>query len=446
MSSSKPASPRLVHVLRTLDQAGRPLTRSEIGKRANISRPTVSLLVDDLAQRGIVARLRQEPREPNGDGADAPPVGRRPEVFRLTRQAGVLVGVDIGHSGIRVALADSTGELLKKDGEESGKRDPVDVDALGPQAIDHAAALVAELCTKWRVRPGLVRGIGLGLPAPLRVEADGPTVRQYVAGSTFMPGWHGVDVQDAAVRALQNRVDPSIAADQVFIENDANIAALGEATSGKASDAQSVLYLKVSSGIGAGYVHNREIERGANGIALELGHMSLPLTSGALAHDPQHGAAVSDFVHGESPSQLRCPRCLKPNCMEVHASATAVLRRLQQDGLVGSDAQVSDVLEHAITDPGTAKHARLAITASGERIGYVLAQAMTILDPDIVVVGGILSDAGELLLQPIREAVRREGLGLVDTEIQLVSDRHLAGIRGALALVLLNTEPLLSVK
>jgi predicted NBD/HSP70 family sugar kinase len=211
-------------------------------------------------------------------------------------------------------------------------------------------------------RRTLVAGAALGLPAPVDLRTGA------VGSGNILPGW--VDRRPAAELA-------ELLGLPVAVDNDANLGALAEATYGAARGMSDVVYVKVSTGIGAGLVLGGELFRGSTGLAGEIGHVPV---------DPD-GAVC---------------RCGNRGCLETVVSVTHVLRLLQPAHREPLDvARVVELVEAG--DVGAARVLRDA----GATIGRVLADLCNGLNPEALVLGGELSQVGEALLGGVRESIGR---------------------------------------
>jgi predicted NBD/HSP70 family sugar kinase len=198
----------------------------------------------------------------------------------------------------------------------------------------------------------------------------------------------------------------------VQVDNDANLGALAEVTFGAAVGARYAVYVSIASGIGAGIVVDGRPYRGARGIAGEIGHLLIDADG-------------------------RICRCGNRGCLETVASGPA-LRELMRASR-GQDFTVGQVLDLAVAgDPGC----RRAVADAGRSVGRALASVVSILGPEVVVVGGELSRAGDDLLVPLADAIRRFALPAATQELAVVrgalGDR--ANMLGALALVVTQSD------
>ena len=384
---------RRLNRLRVIDalRAEPVISRAEIARRTGLSRSTVSQLVADLVADGLVVERAGMTVVHNEHG------GRPPILLSFEPSGGAAVGIDFGHNHVRVVVSDLASNLLAE------RRLLLDTDHDAAQdGLDAAADLVNEALADAGVDRARVVGAGMGLPGPIQQPAG------VVGSPAILPGWVGVP----AAQEMRRRLDLPIA-----VDNDANLGALAEAAFGAAREARDLVYLKVSSGIGAGLILNGRLYRGASGLAGELGHR---------------------IVEPEGPV---C-RCGNRGCLETLASSNALLARLRP--VHGEGLTVEGMLALA---RGGDEAACAVLSDAGAAIGRAVADLLNVLNPELVVVGGELADAGELLLGPVREAITRCALPPVAERARLVTG--VLGLRapvlGAVALVVSGADrPLLA--
>lgn len=365
----------MVSVLRLHGQ----LTQADVARKTGLSAATVSTIVRELTGSGRVEVL--------SDGA-----GRRGRVIGLARENGLVVGIGVGHTHVRVAVSDLAHQVL-------GERVvALDTDASVDAVVEASRRLGQELLAEHGREHGQrVLGVGVAVPGPL----DEQTHR--VEGETILPGWAGTDLR---ARFQQAWSVP------VLIENDANVGALGEVAWGAARGRRHAIYLKVASGVGAGLVLDGRLYRGAHGTAGEIGHVTVDET-GTIC------------------------RCGNRGCLETVAGSGHLLSLLAPtQGVLDAEQMVARAIAG---DAGC----RRVVADAGHAIGLAVGQLCNVLNPEVVVVGGQLAEAGELLLGPVRSAVERMGkpgtLGRVDILPSRLGRR--AETLGALALVLASSLP-----
>ncbi|MFC1402307.1 MULTISPECIES: ROK family transcriptional regulator [Streptacidiphilus] len=364
----------LERVLRAVRMAG-SLTQAEIARTTGLSAATVSNIVRELKDVGTVVVT------PTSSG------GRRARSVSLSADAGIVVGVDFGHSHLRVAVGNLAHRVLAEESE------PLDTDASADQGFGRAEQLVARLLEQTGFRPDKVIGVGLGVPGPI----DGETG---ALGSTaILPGWTGI----APGRELSSRLGMP-----VYVDNDANLGALGELVWGAGRGLSDLAYIKVASGVGAGLVISGQIYRGPGGTAGEIGHITLD-ESGPVC------------------------RCGNRGCLETFVGSRHVLNLLSSSH--GTDLTLSKVVQLAQRgDLGC----RRVLADVGRQIGTGVANLCNLLNPRRVILGGDLAEAGDLVLDPIRESVARYAIPSAARQLSVVPGTlgGRAEVLGALALVM----------
>lgn len=365
---------RVLAVLRQSRVPGEDdVTQAELARLTQLAPATVSNIVRELAAAGVLDV--------------SPGSGRRGTVVRLARSAGLVVGIDVGHRHLAVALGDLSGELILE------TRRPLDPAAGYDAGLDFAAELVDRLVNLYEGPSAEIRTVALGLPAPI--------TNDIVRSSAILPGWVGIDArQEAGARFGV----------PAHVENDANLGALAEHRYGVARGLRNSVFVKISSGVGAGIIIDDRLFHGSAGTAGELGHLTL---------DDQGPVC----------------RCGSRGCLEAYASTETVLGMMAGQ-LPGST--LDDIL-------GAARAGNMAalrtLEDAGLHLGWGLASVVNLLNPDAVVVGGDLARAGELLLESVRIGLRRHALDTVAATPVLASAlRERASLVGAVLLAAERTE------
>jgi predicted NBD/HSP70 family sugar kinase len=355
------------------------VSRADIARQTGLSRSTVSSLVADLQAAGLVTE-----RAPDGVASGGPQGGRPPVLVALDRSAGAVLGMDFGHGHLRVAVADLSYTVLAEGYVE------VEVDTAAREALDAAAQMAGELLDEAGIEGGRVLAAGMGLPGPIDRESG------MVLSQAILPGWVGLDPAAEMERRLGL---------PVYVDNDANVGALGESTFGAGRGTHVMAYLRLSAGIGAGLVFGGRPFRGATGVAGEIGHVLV---------DPQGPIC----------------RCGNRGCLETFVAGPALCDLLRRSHGPISVAELVALAREG--DPGCQR----VIADAGRVVGRAVADLCNYLNPDLVVVGGELSAAGDLVLEPMREAVRRFAIPAAADQLEVVAgtlgDR--AELLGALAL------------
>ena len=373
---------RVVGVLR---ERGR-VSQAEIARATGLSRTTVHSLVADLKEGGLVQEV---------DVASSRlPGGGRPGVqLALKDSSKVALGIDFGHSHVQVAVAGMARDILAE------RRCELDVNHRAIEALDAAARMAVDGLAVAGADRTRVIGVGIGIPGPVDRE------RGTAGSATILPGWVGIRIADAMEKRLGITVQ---------IENDANLGALAELTWGAGRNCSNFAYIKAATGIGAGLVLDGHLLRGASGTAGEIGHTTLD-EAGALCY------------------------CGNRGCLETVASGPAITALVAH--ATGENIALGTVIERAV---GGDALCRRAISDAGREMGVAVAGLCNLFNPERVIVGGLLSSAGELLLQPLRESLRRHAVQAAAERVDVVQAVFVerAELLGAVALALRETNVL----
>jgi predicted NBD/HSP70 family sugar kinase len=313
----------------------------------------------------------------------------------LSRGAGVVVAADFGHRRLRVAVFDLAHTVLAEAVHD------VDIDAPAGAAMSTAVAAIHDTMGRAGASMDEVVGVGMGLPGP--ISRDTGTL----GSSTILPAWVGVPVAAAMTELLGV---------PVYADNDANLGVLAEVTFGAGRNCTEAAYLKISSGIGAGLYMDGHIFRGGNGTAGEIGHVIL------------------------DEDGLVC-RCGNRGCLETLAGEQGIVDALRRSH--GPDLDLARVLE--LAKGGDLGCARM-IADAGAAIGRAAASLCNLFNPQRVIVGGSLSPAGDLLLEPLRAAIERYAIPSAARDVKIVPGELGARTEtlGALALVIAESDRLVA--
>lgn len=372
-------------VVEALQMAG-VASRAEVSRLTGLSRSTVSSLIGDMSDEGLV--VEHEVLDSADQGSHA---GRPPQMIRLGRPAGAALGIDLGKRHAAVAVADLGHTVL---GEARRELEEGYDPASGMDACTH---LVDEVLEEAGVGRSDVIGTGLGLPGPIHHGTG------QVGSTEILPGWGGLRVAEE----MERRLDLP-----VHVDNDANLGALAELFWGAGQGAESLVYLKVATGIGAGLVIDQQLYRGVGGTAGEIGHLTID----------ENGPIC---------------RCGSRGCLETFASAPAIVELLRSS--LGHELTIDEVVARAAAgDPGC----RRAIADAGRHVGHAVATMCNLVNPERVVVGGSVGLARELLLEEMRDAVRRWAIASAAQDVEIVSGvlGERAEVLGAVALVLSSAK------
>src|SRR4051812_39173652 len=398
------------HVIEALRTNG-SMTRSALARTTGLSRTTISTLLAELIEQGIVT-------EASGDGARRG-AGRPATVVRLDPSAGAAVSIDVGARHLAVAVGDLAHQVLAE------RWVPLPLAHRAVDGMDHAGELVGEALAEAGVEKSAVIGAAMGLPAPISQPAG------LVASSNILPGWAGVQVADEMSERLGV---------PVFVENDSNLGALAESAWGAGAGFDQLAYIKAATGIGAGLVQDGKLFRGTTGTAGEIGHTTVA-EDGPICRCGNRGclelyaggAALLDALHQSHPDVETLEQVVELAHENHPAGAAPLFEGLHQGPPAA--ATLGRVVELAHENP----RARARVLAdAGRHIGVAIANLINLFNPRRIIVGGELAGAGETVLAPMRVAAERSAVQAAVEAVEVVPGvlGQRAELLGGLALVL----------
>ena len=311
----------------------------------------------------------------------------------------VIAGVDLGGTNIKAGLVDGEGNVVSR------CRIPTEAEG-GPEAVtDRMADAVREAAAEGGTNIDSVAGVGVGSPGPLDLKTGEVIV------APNLPGWEHIPLQEMMAERTGL---PCV------LENDANAAALAEQWAGAGKGANSLVQLTLGTGIGGGIVLDGQVWHGFADCAGEIGHMSI------------------------DPDGPKC-NCGNWGCIEALASATAMVRRMREEIENGTDTILADkaedltardIYEAALEDDEAAAE---NMHMTGFFLGVGITNLLHILNPEVVVLSGGVTAAGNMLLRPIRQTVRERTMEACRRDVkirfaELGDDSGLIGAARAFAL------------
>ena len=360
-----------------LIRSRRDITRAEIGQLTDLSRTAVSARVAALAARGLVIEHEL-----------APSTGGRPAAFvSFNADAGIVLSAAIGRSRTRLAVCNLAGEILAS--TDIDQEPGLGPDDLMPDIIKRLDALLEDS----GYREDRIYGVGVSLPGTVDQQHGGSL------NSPIMSGWDGIPLPPYFAELTDA---------PVVLDNDANVIALAERR-GDRQAYDDLLVLKASTGLGAGIIAGGVLQRGSVQAAGEFGHIKTP-------------AAVG----------VPC-RCGDIGCLEAIAGGWALVRELKKGGR--SVGHVRDVVE--LANSGDAD-ARRMIRDSGRHVGEILAGAVNLLNPAVLVVAGDMSGAYDIFVAGLRETLYGNATALATRVLQIVPSTYgnRSGVIGSATMVL----------
>lgn len=353
-----------------------PITRPQIAADTGLSKPTVSAAVTRLERAGLV----------RADGTRAGPRGRQPVAYVVSARAGFVLGADIGGTNLRVAAADLVGEPIcdrRRETSRGGSR------GVGAQLLEMISEVIAEATASH----GAPLALGIASPGVIDRATGRVTSLAYnvVPEGRFDP-----------IDLIRGRFEFP-----VMVENNVNLAAVGEKWFGLARGVSTLVFIAVGTGIGLGTIVGDELLRGAHGAAGEIAY--LPLTADPF--DPRHR------LRGGLESEVGAAGIVEAynGRRTAETAGITTAHEVFDRALVGDEVAL-DVVEQVAA-----------------RLGAAIGTVCAILDPDLVVLGGGIG-ANPLLLRPVRGAAA--ALVPIPARIELSQLGDRAALQGAIAIAL----------
>jgi glucokinase-like ROK family protein len=377
----------IMNILRT----DAPISRASLSQRTKLNKTTVSDLINELNEHGFVREL----------GMHSSGTGRPATMLTLNPAAGYIVSCEIAVGYLEVLVTDFGPEVIWQ------VKEATTTDANQQAILDHMLVLLHQAVEKVKSASGKLLGMAVGVPGMV----------DYTTGTLlFAPNLKWRDVPLLALLEQQNFGAP------IFVDNEANMAALGEHFFGVAQGYNEILYLSGNVGLGGGLLRDGRLWRGANGVAAEFGHMTM---------DP-HGDLCNCGNYGCWETQVSQNSLFNYINNAITNGETSILtnqiRNCWEDitvEMVVTAAQAGDPL------------ALRALENIGSSLGIGVASLLNALNPEIVVLGGMLSVASEFLFPMVTDEIQKRALPWNRETIKVVRAAHGsdAAVKGGIATV-----------
>lgn len=367
------------------------MSRAKIARVLHLSPATVTRIVSELIEENLVLEI----------GTDNSTGGRRPTLLEFNYAANAIIGIDMGGTQIVGVLADLGGNIIQKASLPSfsgkGQKD----------SLEQLTKVIEQLLSNPRLEDQELRGIGIGAPS-ITLHQEGIVV--------WAPslGWRNLPLK----KILEDRFQVP-----VFVENDVNLAALGESWYGTGKGIHNLVCISIGTGIGAGIIIGGKLYRGYSEAAGEVGYL-VP-DSSYLGKRYEHFGCIETLSAG--------PGIVRRALAAMEEGRETILREL-----VGGDLK-------ALTAEKVFEAARrgdpLAQEVVDETIDYlsiIVASVAAILNPELIVLGGGIARSADLLIEPIRQRV--EGVVPMMPPIKASELGENAAVMGAIAMVLHSTD------
>jgi len=361
-------------VLKAIRLSKEPVSKAELVRRTNYNLATVTGHVETLLR----SQLALEADKGASSG------GRKPQLLTFNAEAGNIVAIDLESTHVRIGLTD-----LRCNLRQAVSSDDIDV-ARGPRdVLDRIEGLIVSLLRDQQIKGSKIRGIGMGVPGPVKHSAG------LAASLPIMPGWDGFPIADFWRRTFDC---------PCHIDNNVYTMALGEQAIESDAGSDSMILVKLGNGIGAGIICDGRPYRGATEMAGEVGHIN-------IGHD------------------ALC-YCGNRGCLEAFAGGRAIAARGEQLAREGKSKILAsklarrkhlafaDVIQ-AVNDQDPA--AVELMRECGSALGNVLAGLVTFYNPSRVIIGGVGAEVGDVLLASIRQAVYRGALPLSTRDLKIAN-------------------------
>jgi glucokinase-like ROK family protein len=379
MRTGNPELAREINYTLILDllRAKSPISRVEISKALNLSKVTVSTIVNALVMDGLIVEI--------GEGIGAEKGGRKPILLALNHSCRYVVGVDIGTTNTAIAIGNLGGEIINK------TQRPTSRDRSFNRVFDQVACLVNEIIDVTGIERGKVLGLGVSVPG--LVETQSGIIR-------LSPDLNWMNVAINSLLSEQTDLD-------VVSENCTRAMLLGEKLYGKAKDEKNVFYVNLGYGVGSAIMINNEIYSSHS----EFGHT---------------------FV-SEKPVQCHCGNF---GCLEAVASGNAI-ERMANNSCNNSKKWISAKMAADAAKNGDAKLIKI-FDKVGMYLGRAISMAANLFNPDKIILGGGVTLCGKLLLEPLKKEYENHIMSGIKSHsmIEISSLGLDAGAFGAIALAL----------
>jgi glucokinase-like ROK family protein len=348
------------------------MSRTDLAEKLGLTRAAISLIVNDLLESGVVQETESR----------SAPSGRPPIVLEVNPDRGLVGAIDMGATHMSIALADFTARIHQE------SEFPLEIKN-GPELC---LAQADQNLRKMLADQGLsitdLSAVGVGVPGPVITEAG------MVVAPPIMPGWDHYPILSSLEKMWGCRVT---------LNNDAELGALGEWAYGAARGGKNIAYIKVGSGIGAGLILNNQIYDGTTGAAGEIGHLTID-ENGPLCNCGNHG------------------------CLEAFAGGHAIAKQGQLLVKSGRRTLLSEIPLEKIDAHDVAEaarrgdlHAQEILKRAGTFIGIAIAGLINLFNPSIIVIGGGVAQVGDILTNPIRQAVHERAMRASEQSVRITT-------------------------
>ncbi len=358
-------------------------TLADLGKELNFSVPTVTKMVGELIEDGIVMDF----------GKMETPGGRRPNIYGLNQSSGYFIGVDISQKRVHIGLINFKGDLIDEQMDISFE------EAHPHERFERLCEIIEDFMSHTVVPRDKILSIGINISGRVNPQTG-----------------HSYSFFYFDERPLTEMFEEKLGID-VSIDNDSRAMAYGEYIKGRVQAEKNIIYVNVGWGLGLGIIVNGQLYYGKSGFSGEFGH-------------------ITAFEN-----EILC-HCGKKGCLETEASGSALYRKfleklhngqsslLTQQKENEDEITLNDIIDVALQEDILAIE---LIEEVGNTLGKHVAGLINLFNPELVIIGGTLANAGDYLILPLRSAIKKYSLNLVnkDSSIKVSKLGDKAGLLGA---------------
>ncbi len=358
-------------------------TINDLSKELNISSPKISKVIAELIEDGLV----------HDYGKIEAGIGRRPNNFGLTNDSVFFVGVEVKQSHINIEITNFNNKLIK-----FHSKIPYELNNT-EDSLQHLCDLINGHLDEQKIERNKYLGMGLNLTGRIN----------HLTGFSYSYFYFN---EEPLSKTIKSRTGIS-----TFLENDSRAMAFGEFACGAVQEEKDVLFINLDYGTGMGIMINGELFYGKSGFSGELGHIP--------------------FFENE----IIC-HCGKKGCLETEVSGSALVRNFRDKIKEGSTSRLQgnfkdmdkigleDIIEAAVSDDTLSIE---LIDEIGLKLGKALSSLIHLYNPELIILGGALSQSGDHLFLPVKMAINKYSLNLLsqDTQIKVSSLLEKGGVLGA---------------
>lgn len=368
-----------------------PISRARLSQKTNLNKTTVSDLVKELSKNGFVREI----------GTQSSGAGRPGTLLTLNPSAGYIVSCEIAVDYLEVSVTDFAPNVIWQ------IKEPTLIGATQNEVLDRMLALLRKAVEKGNPASNKLLGIAVGVPG---------MVDQTTGTILFAPNlqWRNIP--------LLTLLEQESFGAPIFVDNEANMAALGEHFFGAGQEYNEILYLSGNVGLGGGYLSDGHLRRGVNGVAAEYGHMTMD-PNGELCNCGNYG------------------------CWETMVSQVGLFKKIRNAVQNGEPSLLTEKIQgewerlsvEMVVDAAKAGD-RVAIRSLediGHSLGIGIASLLNALNPEVVILGGILSIASDFLFPVINEEIQKRALPWNRETVKIIPAAHGsdAAVKGGIATV-----------